>query len=246
MIGRVLMPAKKRHFTLIELLIVVAIIAILAAILLPALQRAKRSARIVMCINNLKQISFAGTMYLDDNDEFFSGIEVNGGKGANGYPMYASVGKRGGRGEANFSAKYRMCNAYLGVTEDVEDMPIASCPMDDDKFGNSSQDSIYDALGSSYVSNSRTNDMFGQYNDFVITSNKTVNLSKISTDPSLMVYFIETTGWHRARIGLIQYGYANSHHDQEEFGMSFLDGHVINIQIKEDADLTDDYNFDID
>lgn len=63
-------PASERQFTLIELLVVIAIIAILSSILLPAMNKARETAKGIACISNLKQIGAGYGLYVDDNNEY--------------------------------------------------------------------------------------------------------------------------------------------------------------------------------
>ena len=63
---------KKKGFTLIELLVVISIIAMLLAILMPALSKVKKIAQRVVCATNLKGLGTAQTVYSQDYDDEYA------------------------------------------------------------------------------------------------------------------------------------------------------------------------------
>lgn len=79
------MRRRKSGFTLVELLVVIGIIALLIAVLLPVLGRARENANRIKCSSNLRQIANAFFMYTNDNKGWFPSPAVFG---ANlGYPL---------------------------------------------------------------------------------------------------------------------------------------------------------------
>ena len=81
----VLRSASVGGFTLVELLVVIAVIALLMAILLPALNRAKEQGKRIVCMANLKQLTLAWMAYADNNN----GKLVNGAPDSVANPAFS-------------------------------------------------------------------------------------------------------------------------------------------------------------
>src|SRR5258708_1012534 len=71
---RTVAAAKKRGFTVIEAIVVISIIAVLAALLLPAVSAVREAARRIQCLNNLRQIGLGLSEHHSSHNEFPSGF----------------------------------------------------------------------------------------------------------------------------------------------------------------------------
>lgn len=105
-------PSAPPAFTLVELLVVVAVIGVLMALLLPALSASRAAAHRVKCVGNLHQLGLASQMYWDDN----AGCAFRYRDGAtNGGDLYwFGWLSRGAEGERTFDPSYGVLYAYLG------------------------------------------------------------------------------------------------------------------------------------
>ena len=102
----------RRAFTLVELLVVIAVVAVLAAILLPALSKAKEQGRATACLSNLRQIGVALQLYVHEND--------------NRMPvMYDALLSTNGAPATNLATIDRVLTNHLGSPK------ILRCPSDD-------------------------------------------------------------------------------------------------------------------
>ena len=184
-----------RSFTLIELLIVIAIIAILAALLLPALQSAKRTAFIVGCANNQKQLMTAAHQYIGDT-QYVTPAKSGGGNNDSLWerlilkytPMAdLDVGHRGTpncKGQKDFtSIKMFQCPADKYPRNSVADgYPIRTYAMNHSPGGGTgNEEKVGDTVGGQSICND-SNDGRGFW--------VSLKYAKIPM-PSRMIYFVE-------------------------------------------------------
>jgi len=117
----------RRHgaFTLVEMLMVIAIIAILISTLLPALQGAKAKAQRIQCVSNLKQVGLGFHLFAHEHDSKFPmGVSTNNG-GTLEYVIYSRYATAG------FYLQYRH---FQALSNDLSNPHVLVCPTDTNRL----------------------------------------------------------------------------------------------------------------
>jgi len=127
--GRERAQATKRAFTLVELLVVIAVISLLAALLLPALSNAQEKGRRAACLSNLRQVALAARVYMEDNDgglfHHHEGWVLDDGTQVDNLPPTAADCAGGGSGNSQAEKPWVIIlQPYLQSRE------VAFCPSD--------------------------------------------------------------------------------------------------------------------
>ncbi|QNN23598.1 DUF1559 domain-containing protein [Planctomycetales bacterium ZRK34] len=235
---------RRCAFTLIELLVVVSIIALLIAILLPSLQKAREQAQRVACMSNMRQVYFGVTYYAQDYRNRLPE------RSHTPYDSIFTTLGRSGQGnfaKANLDIGQRVLNRYLGIDirqvaampdaqRDKLDLPVAHCPSDASDYG------PYLTRGASYALNSHhVGDTM--YDERVLSEMKTPALfilyheiaaSTVSLNNTASPYHLNPDYYHHSDV------------NDPRFNMLFGDGGIRLTFIELGQRVTNQYSFEID
>ena len=229
---------------------VIAIIAILAALLLPALAKAKEKARAIQCLSNIRQVGMASVLYLGDfNDRYPPGITKNGT-----VTQLSWVGNTGLQSPySSLTAEERWLSEYLVKASAGAKVEVARCPSDQKSYlgtGNSG----YADFGSSYLANINftfINQIYSLSASPGDPGAKSIKVSEVAK-PSRFVVFTSWgaywVGWHHWTLSTAPYPMADLlwHWKSYRWNTLFGDGH--SAMIKYDPTYSDtnapNYSFD--
>ena len=228
-------------FTLIEILIVVAVLAVLLAILLPCLGKARIQARRIQCQGNLRNIVQGYDMYLGDNNEMYYTLRMEGNTVIGKNAEYTFGGWKGSENTIK-----RPVNRYTDTAINVHDANTAEvfwCPSD--RGGHEYYpDRTFNSTGNSYQANpALTNrelmveagwypEPWREINQLIRSRSpkKRTNVSQ----PSRVIFMGDyhwADQWDATWYECTYQALHNWHGKRHYFNMAFVDGHIEHIRI---------------
>ncbi len=240
-------PQNRRFtggFTLIELLVVIAVISLLMAMLLPALEAARRLARRTVCQTNLRQIALAWALYVEDIGSFYQG------------PSKANHNFGGWEGVGGYGLD-RPLNKYVGLDPNIpirKGARLFRCPADTGSAaGYAPHELAYDIFGNSYQTNifvigptrifppsASHAVLHNAYNSRRTPLEYGISLTDITTNPALLALVGDNNWIHEWE----PFGPPNEawHGKPQYHNMAFLDGHVKFIKTLKGMYITPEYS----
>ncbi len=221
---------SRSAFTLVELLVVIAVIAILAAMLLPALARAKQASRKIVCINNVRQFAVAWVTYATDHNDVLIANGNLGGIWSPSTPLWV----QGHFYDINdyTNNNYLINPNYALIANYIRTLPTFHCPTDRELVRLS--DGKYYARNRSYQLNAYTG-WTGYWDDrlssdYYIFTKSTEITSRVAAG---MVFTFQDVNpdsicWPYFGVSMTAprwFSYPNASHNRGGV-MSFADGHV--------------------
>ena len=233
------MKLSKKAFTLVELLVVIAVIALLMGILMPALSMARKQGQRAVCQSNLRQQHAACCMYIDDYDGYFPCNGV-----LTGVWYYLWGGKNGSEPGANqpkrFLNPYICKKGTVGTGSEDKQLHVFKCPADRGqieghyKLPPEGRKTCWDSQGLSYLPNfsANNNDASKSLWGRKITQIKNTHKLILVRDFSFLAYFITPEGTH----GGLPFGYFYWHKNKYNGwgNVTFVDGHTEFLQATQD------------
>ncbi len=251
---------RTRHtgagFTLVELLVVVSVIALLIAILLPSLKKARAQAKSVKCRTNLRQISLAWQDYVVDHDgRFLQGFNSNinfGGRQGNGGAYYGGTDpQEWPKPSVCHSPVPKPLNPYLGLPETTwNGAEEFHCPAD--RGSARRGPTFFSFYGNSYV----TNPMLIDQEQIYVPSSPDyecraplleavnerlagISISKVTSNPAKLL-LLGDSGW--AMEYLYNIRERIEWHDKPFWhNVAFLDGHAEFVKVAKGRYVTESY-----
>lgn len=201
----------KHKFTLIELIIVIAIIGILITLLLPSLAMTKKKAINSVCLSNLSQLAKVHYAFAKDKNHKIIGFNTAG--------YYWEIDNFGEQVDHWWMGRKRPLNPY--IQEDYlkgDKLAVVECPSETINYNNS---------GTSYASNvGYFNGAWGDRRGSVYNNNATVFLMDM-VSPDMMVMVQETQAYWRIVGRTHTEGNYNSHfNDKSRLNVAMTDGSV--------------------